>query len=292
MSLNIIDGLNSPQVVASILNSAGEHQTTQITKSLASSIVEGEIPGASATVKFGRILSIASSSSIVLGTPSTWKDVWAYADTQAQIPEATTGALVSIASDSANDAAAGTGAQTVILEGIDQNWDAQTETVTLNGTTPVNTINQWIAINRAYIAAVGSFGTNEGNITFTHTGIAGIISYIEIHQGQTAQAVYTVPRNKILIASGPYLTMTKAGTTGILSAVYRTKEFGQGWRTRTYGEAISTGTSFIQAPVADIPSWSVLGKGRCKVQVTGISANNIGCTAGWGHAQVDAALGQ
>ena len=56
-----------------------------------------------------------------------------------------------VVSSSANDdgAPAGTGAQSIIIYGVDANYEEQIEVVTLNGTTAVTTTNSWLGVNRA-----------------------------------------------------------------------------------------------------------------------------------------------
>ena len=54
-----------------------------------------------------------------------------------------TPAVVSMASTNANDTSAGTGLRTVLLSGLDSNGNAQTETISLNGTTAVASVNTY-----------------------------------------------------------------------------------------------------------------------------------------------------
>lgn len=82
----------------------------------------------------------------------------------------------SIASASANDTAAGTGARSVRITYFDGAGNGPlTETVTLNGTTPVNTVATNIRfIESMVVLTVGTGGTNAGVITlYGSTGGAG-----------------------------------------------------------------------------------------------------------------------
>lgn len=85
--------------------------------------------------------------------------------------EQASGAQRSIVSTNANDTAAGTGARTVRIryfknDGIGP-W---LETITLNGTTPVNTVNTDIRfIESMEVLTVGSNGTNVGTINLKAT---------------------------------------------------------------------------------------------------------------------------
>jgi len=73
-------------------------------------------------------------------------------------------AIMAIASTSANDTAAGTGARTVLISYLDTNFHSQTETITLNGTTKVATTNSMYRINTLIVLTAGTTGSNEGNL--------------------------------------------------------------------------------------------------------------------------------
>jgi len=103
-----------------------------------------------------------------------------------------------VSSTSTDDTSAGTGARTIVVSGLDQNWDEASETVSLNGQTEVLTTTTFIRVNRAYVATAGSGGTAAGNIyvgtgTVT-TGVpATIYAKITLGENQTLMAVWTVP---------------------------------------------------------------------------------------------------
>jgi hypothetical protein len=103
-----------------------------------------------------------------------------------------------VSSSSANDAALGTGARTVSVQGLDQNYNEVAETVTLTGQTEVLTTNTFIRVFRAFVITAGSGGTAAGTIYVgTGTVTAGVPAtvYAEIALGenQTTMAVWTVP---------------------------------------------------------------------------------------------------
>lgn len=90
----------------------------------------------------------------------------------------------------------------VTIEGLDVNYARITETVTLNGVTPVTTTTNFYRINAAYIAA----GSNAGNITISNSGTT--YAYIEAGFGIHQAAVYSVPAgcklyiNSVAFSSG------------------------------------------------------------------------------------------
>jgi len=83
--------------------------------------------------------------------------------------------VMQISSSSADDAAAGTGARTVYILGINGTGGYVEETVTLNGQTEVNTVNSYDAIQTMTVMSVGSGGVNAGTIyAGTGTVTAGV----------------------------------------------------------------------------------------------------------------------
>jgi len=80
-----------------------------------------------------------------------------------------------VSSDSANDTAAGTGARTVYIEGLDANHAVISETVTLNGQTAVLTTQSFLHVNNFYVATAGSGNSAAGSIYIgTGTVTAGV----------------------------------------------------------------------------------------------------------------------
>jgi hypothetical protein len=77
----------------------------------------------------------------------------------------TTPTAVEVLSSSVNDAAAGTGARTILVSGVGTSYAATSETVTLNGTSVVALVNQYIHINNVKVVTAGSGKTNAGAIT-------------------------------------------------------------------------------------------------------------------------------
>jgi hypothetical protein len=111
----------------------------------------------------------------------------------------TTAAVASVSSSEAADDGdpAGTGARTVTVSGLDENYLEVSESVTMNGTSAVTTTQTFLRVNRAYVVGVGTAGFNVGAITITVGGNAQVV--IAAERGQTASSLYTVPANKYLL---------------------------------------------------------------------------------------------
>lgn len=106
----------------------------------------------------------------------------------------------SIKSSNVNDTAAGTGARSVKITYYDASMNGPfTETITLNGTTGVNTVSTTIAfIEKMEVATVGAGGGNAGTLTLTtSTGGAGsTIGTIMIGDNRTFWAHHYVAAGK------------------------------------------------------------------------------------------------
>lgn len=80
------------------------------------------------------------------------------------VPHPTTASVLTVSSSSASDTELGTGARTVAIVGVDDNYNQVSETVVLDGQTAVNTVNSYLYVNQFYVVTVGSGGANAGDI--------------------------------------------------------------------------------------------------------------------------------
>jgi hypothetical protein len=97
-----------------------------------------------------------------------------------------------ISSSSADDTAAGTGARTVYILGINGTGGYRDEIVTLNGQTAVNTVNEYDAIERMQVLTTGSGEVNAGIIyagTGTVTSGVPAVPYSAIGVGDNTSLV-------------------------------------------------------------------------------------------------------
>lgn len=108
----------------------------------------------------------------------------------------TTAGPCSLLSTSADDTALGTGAQNVLVTGVDANWDPLTELKALDGLTPVVTSADFLRINELRVLAAGTGETNAGDITASIGG--GVSGIIIAGDSVTLQFGYTVPANHTL----------------------------------------------------------------------------------------------
>lgn len=107
------------------------------------------------------------------------------------------GIQMRVVSSSANDTAAGTGARTVRLVYLDADYVTRTEDITLNGTTPVNTVaTNILRVQDLHVRSTGSGSSSAGTITLKDT--AGSVTYASMTAdfNRARAAIYTVPAGK------------------------------------------------------------------------------------------------
>lgn len=103
----------------------------------------------------------------------------------------TTAVTISVVSSSVNDTAAGTGARTVTITGLDINFNEQSEVLTTNGQSPVASVKQYVRINSISLTTTGASNTNEGNIDAFNGG--NILSRMPTGRGSPRSSNFTVP---------------------------------------------------------------------------------------------------
>jgi hypothetical protein len=113
-------------------------------------------------------------------------------------PYMTSAGFLEVVSSSASDAPAGTGAGSLLVNGLDGNYVEQSETVSLNGLTAVALTKTYLRINSAFIASAGSNRTNVGDISIRSSGGGTVRSIVPAGYGTTRQSIYTVPAGHTL----------------------------------------------------------------------------------------------
>jgi len=121
--------------------------------------------------------------------------VWPYTGI---IPFPAAALQLKVSSSDANDTAAGTGARTVYVAGLDANYNEIEEIVTLNGQTAVLTTQSFLRVNNAYVATAGSGLSAAGDIYFgdgvVTAGVpATVYDTIKFDYNQRITGSYTVP---------------------------------------------------------------------------------------------------
>lgn len=151
-------------------------------------VVQGLVPGYSVVHKFGRNADVGTSLE-----PITASGVY-------QTPTSATS--LEIVSSNTNDTTGESGAQKVLIQGLDANFSLSTEEVTMNGTTAVDLSKQYTRIFRAYVSQTGTYatqtaGSHAGTLTIREDGGGSEWARIDLQNsfpgGQTEIGCYTIP---------------------------------------------------------------------------------------------------
>lgn len=192
-------------------------------------LARGQIPGHRVVVRAGINFDLDTP-----GVASIWDQGGLYV-----YPAAAT--LMTLSSTSAADTAAGTGARTVLVTGLDANYAEIQETVTLNGLTAVATVNQFLRIFGATVLTAGSGGTAAGSI-YVGTGVvtagvpATIYAKVTLGFNTTQMSQYTVP-------AGYTAYLADVSVSAIASAVNQSTLLS--FRVRPFGGIFSRSGSLV-----------------------------------------------
>ena len=149
-------------------------------------VARGQIPGHKLKFKFGTNGAVGD----------TEETIWAEGGLYVYPTSAT---QMTVSSSSADDTAAGTGARTINIEGLDADYNEVSEYIILNGQTPVTTVNSYLRINRGIVLTAGSGGKNAGIIRAgTGTVTSGVPANVFLSidgdgDNQTLMCLWTVP---------------------------------------------------------------------------------------------------
>jgi hypothetical protein len=213
-------------------------------------VAKGSVAGYASVNKFGHNPAAEAGD-----------DIWAAGGSYDFYP--TNAVAMEIVSTDTNDAAGGAGAQSVTVLGLDSNWDEISETVIMDGTTAVDLTNTYRRMNRAFVNTIGTSDSNVGAIVIEEDGGGGNTgAYIAAGDGQTQQAIYTIPRGKSAMFVKGYVALkedTFQGTSGDFKWKLRLNNGHQGaWQTKGQIGLINIGSSWWQykygIPIGMIPA--------------------------------------
>ena len=170
---------------------------------------KGNIFGHETLRKYGSLNTLPTTERFIEGGVTT--EVTPYLPTAAVTVEA-------ISTD-ANDTAAGTGAQQITIEGLDESFNRASETITMAGlSASTATTTTFIRVFRAYIPAgsVGTYaGNNIGSITIRTSGAGTRFISILAGRGQSQSAHYCVPAGMKYFIKDINITTESAKSTTI-----------------------------------------------------------------------------
>lgn len=128
---------------------------------------------------------------------------------------------MTVSSTSANDTSAGTGARTVVVQGLDADYNEVSEIVTMNGQTAVTMTASLLRVNYAYVLTAGSGNSAAGDIYIgTGTVTAGVpataYDIIKLDYNNTTTGSYTVPAGyTVYVSQGLFSAGQASGSTQV-----------------------------------------------------------------------------
>lgn len=201
------------------------------------------------------------------------EDIWSGGGTYPWMTGATT---LEVVSSSANDTSAGTGARTALIAGLNTSYAPISQTVTLNGTTPVAVSTQFFRINSFLIMSAGSGEVNAGDITLRDAGGGTTRALIQTGYGIGRQSQYTVPAGFTLAIHSTVMSINRPTTV----------------RDATIANFIRSPNGFYRMPLEvsvdgntyrhdGNPGIVLNEKTDYGLRCTFVSATNTDITAGW-----------
>lgn len=221
---------------------------------------------ASCVLKFGRNVDVDTGGI---------EDIW---DTGGSWVGPTTAQLHNIRSTSASDAAAGAGARTLQVFGLDPDYEPLNETITLNGTTNVQTTGCYIRIFRMAVLTAGSGIWNQGNITACAPTDDTVTAQVSASFNQTLMAIYTVPANVTAYMTNYYGSMNRNNTTGAADLFLKVQSFGGALQTKHVMGMVGAGTSQVEHHFGH--PFTISEKSDIRMQAD-VSADNTDVSAGF-----------
>lgn len=222
-------------------------------------VSRGRIPGAIRLNKSGLNNDVDTAAG---------EDVW---DGGGDWTEPTADRIHAIVSSAVTDTSLGAGARTVFIRGI-SGGNITTETVTLNGASPVNTVNAYSIIDYMYVATAGG-GTNDGAITATAATDGTVTARINVDgTNQTQMCITKVPTGYSYYIYNWECEMYNSNASSSAEISLQTKFSGGVWLTRRVSYLSNSGDSHKMEtfdPPLVIPSGALV-----KIRCTSVTNNN------------------
>ena len=210
------------------------------------------------------ILKFGRNADVDVGT----EDIWSAGGVWVQPTAARVHAIVST---DAKDTSNGVGARTINVLGLSSAYAPISETVTLNGTTPVNTASSYIMIYRMYVITAGSELDNAGVISATAATDSTVTAEIRAGENQTLMAIYQIPAGYTGKITRYYANAGNVTTASTMTIRLLVKEFGEVYQTKHIIDVVTTGENMIDYKYS--PPLTVGEKAIVKLNATAGAAN-------------------
>ncbi len=206
----------------------------------------------------------------------TVEDIWDYGGSYTFM---TTASTLYISSDNAGDD------QTYSIQGLDADWELQTETVTASGVTFVAVDGTWLRVfrvkNTGTTDNAGNIYVSDDNTDAGGNGIPDTVSnikaFVRIGKNQTLMAIYTVPAGGGGYWSGWFASLTNKKNAFATVNIYM-RPYGGVFQIKETWDLAATGSSFVHREYD--PPQLVAGKTDIIVRAT-TSIDDVGIAAGF-----------
>lgn len=222
---------------------------------------------------FRRIVALGHNPSI--DTTSTPEDIWTGGGIYPWMIAATS---LEALSASADDAAAGTGARTIIVNGLDINYAEISEVVTMNGVTPVPLVTQFFRINGVFTTTCGSGQVNAGDITLRDSGGGTTRAIMPLGKGILRQSIYTVPAGHFLQVTDHLYVINRSGGVSRYATVSTWQRSLAGVVRMPLEVSFGERQPYLQNGVPGIPYPE---KTDVLMRCTNVTSNATDLTVGW-----------
>ena len=180
--------------------------------------------------------------------------------------------LVSTSTDD-DGSPAGTGAHTVEVSGLDENYDRAEELILLNGTTNVPTTITYAMIHDLHVRSAGSGLGNAGTITATADTDNTVTAQITIGLNHSQSAIYMIPAGHtgFMTDWNGHIEKSGGGSASADIAIL-IKQSGEVWIQEENATLEATGSSDFEEtfnPYVPHPARSII-----KIEATSGNANN------------------
>ena len=275
MRHSLIGGAKQPLSLASNAIASQDYDST-IARVIGErlNIALGLFQGYTSDEKFG------ANGDIDTGTE---EDIWAGGGDYTGQPTTGSAETIDVFSSSADDAAAGTGARTLRLFGLDEDYNEITEDVTLNGTTPVVTTQTFWRMDRMRVLTAGATGVSQGSITARHTTTtANVFAVMPAGKNRTQVAATTVPAGKKRIVISFYAGLGRNTASGAADVFLMGRPLGGVYEER------GNYTATIGGPVDRTYAAGKVFHEKEDIKVrASVTANNTSITAELSYITVD-----
>ena len=207
---------------------------------------------------------------------NTYVDAWEGPTTTYVFPAAAQ--QMHVVSTSASDTSAGTGTRTVKIYYLDANYAEHVETVTLNGTTPVNTVaTNILRVQKMHSFSTGSNGYPVGDIALKNT--AGTVTYSQMkaNRNTAQQCIWTVPAGKTLYLSQWFAASGAASSNHFTQVILRATAWD--------GYSV-TGGGFVTVDPISVQDASVVQPFNIPVKIPALSDIKVSAISDAGAANV------